>query len=136
MELADTSWYSNYVEVVRVAAVVPVLGMSMADDTLEPNLIDAIMSGKAVLFLGAGASFGAKSTDGRSIPLAEELKLLIAKKFLGPSYENADFKTVYDFSRRRTPMCENFNCSSTRLCLRTNQRRFIILCPSLSGLAY
>jgi hypothetical protein len=47
------------------------------------------------LFLGAGASFGATSQTGNKIPMADELKRLIA-----------DFKTVYDFAASNSSVRE------------------------------
>lgn len=65
---------------------------------LDAGLVDRVATGKAVLFLGAGASIGAKRTDGSGIPDAGELGRRIATKFLGPGYDNADFKTICDFA--------------------------------------
>ena len=54
--------------------------------------------GRAVLFLGAGASVGAKRKDGSEIPDAKELGNRISKEFLSSEYANADFKTICDFA--------------------------------------
>ena len=70
----------------------------MSETMVDKGLIDAVRAGRAVLFLGAGASFGAKSAGGAKIPMADELKRSIAVRFLEPGYEDADFKTVYDFA--------------------------------------
>ncbi|WP_439556109.1 SIR2 family protein [Dyadobacter sp.] len=52
-----------------------------------PNqLISQIQEGNCVLFLGAGASYGAESKNAGKIPQAQQLSNLLAEKFLGPSY--------------------------------------------------
>jgi hypothetical protein len=70
--------------------------------TAEPlgsgDLADIVRSGRAVLFLGAGASFGAQNTKGTRIPLGSELRDRIATRFLGSGFEQADFKTVCDYA--------------------------------------
>lgn len=79
----------------RAAAIPEVL---MSETIIDKGLVDAVRAGRAVLFLGAGASFGATATSGAKIPMADDLKRLLAKRFLEPGYEDADFKTVYDFA--------------------------------------
>jgi tetratricopeptide (TPR) repeat protein len=70
----------------------------MTKKQIDLSLVDSVKNGKAVLFLGAGASVGAKSDAGQSIPLGNELKTLITKKFLGGGFDELDFKTIYDFA--------------------------------------
>lgn len=64
----------------------------------ETVLLSAIREGRAVLFLGAGASVGASRADGKKIPTAKELGARISEKFLGPGFDGADFKTICDFA--------------------------------------
>ena len=64
----------------------------------ETALISAIREGRAVLFLGAGASVGATRTDSKKIPTAKILGARIAENFLGVGFEDADFKTICDFA--------------------------------------
>ena len=73
-------------------------GRSLPHVTLDSGLIDAVRSGRAVLFLGAGASLGAKNAAGRLIPGAAELTKRIMSEFLGPGYDELDFKTAYDLA--------------------------------------
>lgn len=68
----------------------------------DSDLLDIVRAGKAVLFLGAGGSFGSSDSRGTKIPLGGELKDLIAKKFLGDGFEEADFKTVCDFAASKS----------------------------------
>lgn len=72
--------------------------MGLATLTLDAGLIDSVTGGKAVLFLGAGASLGARRKDGAEIPAAAELGKRIATEFLGSGYDNVDFKTICDFA--------------------------------------
>ena len=65
---------------------------------LDPVLVDAVSSRRAVLFLGAGASLGATKANGETIPDAQTLGSMLSKEFLGSDYNRADFKTIYDFS--------------------------------------
>lgn len=53
---------------------------------LPTTLLDAIESGNAILFLGAGASFGAMHPSGNKIPSAQELSDMLANKYLDSSY--------------------------------------------------
>ena len=63
------------------------------------HLIEQIKAGNAVLFLGAGASRGARDDQGREIPDGRELSKMIASKFLGPDYENqTDLSYISDLS--------------------------------------
>lgn len=78
----------------------------MSAKVVDEGLIDSVRAGRAVLFLGAGASFGATSAGGAKIPMAEELKRLVAARFLEPGYEDADFKTVYDFAASNSSVRE------------------------------
>jgi tetratricopeptide (TPR) repeat protein len=64
----------------------------------DAALTDAIRDGRAVLFLGAGASIGATKGNNVKIPNARELGKNIADKFLGPGFDEADFKTICDFA--------------------------------------
>lgn len=65
---------------------------------IPPDLVDKIRAGKAVLFFGAGASFGASHPEKRIIPLGDALKRLIALKFLDATYADFDFKSICDFA--------------------------------------
>jgi tetratricopeptide (TPR) repeat protein len=70
----------------------------LASIELDLGLLEAISAKRAVLFTGAGASFGAKRDDGRTIPMAQALANSLSRQFLRSVYDNVDFKTVYDLS--------------------------------------
>ena len=67
----------------------------------DDHLPEIVRSGRAVLFLGAGASRGARDAKGDMIPLGNELKRKISDQFLGAAFDEADFKTVCDFAASR-----------------------------------
>ena len=55
----------------------------MGDITLSPSLISAVREQRAILFLGAGASVGAKAAGGEKIPIGDRLRDKLCDKFLG-----------------------------------------------------
>ena len=77
---------------------------------LPRDLIGAVAEGRAVLFLGAGASRGAKDAQGHDIPTAGDLATRIAEKFLGKEYKDYDFRSAYDLacSVRDVPTVQKF----------------------------
>lgn len=64
---------------------------------LPADLVRDVREGRAVLFLGAGASVGAKAAE-RSIPTGAGLAKLLRDAFLDDSYEGLDFRSIYDLS--------------------------------------
>jgi hypothetical protein len=62
------------------------------------ELVDAIREGRAVLFLGAGASRGAMDEKGAEIPTGILLAEMIVNWFLGKEYLGSDFRTAYDLA--------------------------------------
>jgi tetratricopeptide (TPR) repeat protein len=77
---------------------------------LPRELIAAVADGRVVLFLGAGASRGAKDDGGNDIPTAAELAAKIVETFLGKEYEGYDFRSAYDLacSVRDVPTVQKF----------------------------
>lgn len=67
-------------------------------EVVHSGILDAIKDGRAILFLGAGASIGAVKADGSKIPDGKALARILSQKFLGGDYDDAPFKTVYDFA--------------------------------------
>lgn len=55
---------------------------------IPPALLQAVKDGKAALFLGAGASVGAKASDGRVPPVGAQLAKKINERFLGGEEED------------------------------------------------
>ena len=60
-------------------------------NTLLKNLIE---SGKVIIFLGAGASYGSQSFNRKNLPLGNQLAEMMAKE-MGIEYENEDLSVVY-----------------------------------------
>jgi tetratricopeptide (TPR) repeat protein len=50
---------------------------------VPPSLLNAVREQRAILFLGAGASIGAKSATGEGIPIGDKLRDKLCDKFLG-----------------------------------------------------
>jgi len=65
---------------------------------LPKMLIDYVREGQTVLFLGSGASFGAKHPEGITPPLGQNLSDLIANKFLGDDYLGYPLQQVADLA--------------------------------------
>lgn len=62
----------------------------------EP-LINQVLGNQAVLFLGAGASAGAKSSNGDTPPLGNTLRDSICDKFLGGSLKDRSLAEISDY---------------------------------------
>lgn len=61
-------------------------------------LIDQIRQGQVVLFLGSGASFGAKHPEKKSPPIGNQLASLICDKFLGEEYKHLPLTQVAELA--------------------------------------
>lgn len=64
----------------------------MAD--IPPVLVQTIRDQKGILFLGAGASFGARHPDGRKVPSGNGLRDLICDQFFGGSLKDRTLLAV------------------------------------------
>lgn len=71
----------------------------------EP-LLDSIRAGSAILFLGAGASRGAKNDAGEQPPDGNELKEIICDKFLGGSFKDKGLEFVAELAASETDLFE------------------------------
>lgn len=68
-------------------------------------LVDQIRSGRVVLFLGSGASFGAKSEkEPSSPPLGNGLANLLSDKFLGGEGKNKPLSIISEYCLTRTDL--------------------------------
>jgi tetratricopeptide (TPR) repeat protein len=65
---------------------------------IPPYLEEQIRAGRAVLILGAGASLGAVDAKGNSAPKTDQLKDLIADKFLGGKLKNRSLSQVAEYA--------------------------------------
>jgi len=66
--------------------------------SIDQGLIDEVRNGRAVLFLGAGASLGAEDGQSHKIPGTDELGKLIRDEFLDDTYAHLDFLQTCDFA--------------------------------------
>lgn len=66
---------------------------------IDENLIAEVKGGRAVLFLGAGASLGATDQAGSPIPGTLELGRAIASAFLEPRAVDLDFLQICDYAQ-------------------------------------
>jgi len=71
---------------------------------IPPNLINQVRQGRAVLFLGAGASLGARTHDNSEPPLGDELRTRIAKKFLSGDYSSESLAWVSELAISATDL--------------------------------
>ena len=71
---------------------------------LTDTLITAVTRQTAVLFLGAGASFGAQHPIGAKIPSAEELKTELCNEFLGGRLKNRSLSHVAEMCISETDL--------------------------------
>lgn len=66
----------------------------MSADLIPPALINAVQEQRAVLFLGAGTSVGAKHPTHKEVPLGDRLRDEIADRFLGGLLKNKPLTAV------------------------------------------
>src|SRR5271154_7085642 len=65
---------------------------------LPDILVSQVREGKAVIFLGAGASRSAKTADGRSAPSTQQLGMQLADKFLGGQYKDHPLHQIAEYA--------------------------------------
>ncbi len=77
---------------------------------IPQNLVDEIAHGNVVLFLGSGASIGAKNSKGQDPPVAPELARSLAERFLGGELADAPLHTVAELaiSERDLPTVQEY----------------------------
>lgn len=61
-------------------------------------LVSQVREQKVVIFLGAGASLGAKSAGGKKAPSTQQLGVLLADKFLGGKYKDHPLHQIAEYS--------------------------------------
>ena len=65
---------------------------------IPPFLAEQIQASKVILFLGAGASLGAKDPKGNSPPSGKKLGEMLADKFLGGGFRDASLNQIAEFA--------------------------------------
>lgn len=76
------------------------------DSFLTPWLIETIARGDAILFLGAGASMGARGKRGEQAPSGDALRDLLADRFLGGALKSKPLSQVAELSKNETGLPE------------------------------
>jgi hypothetical protein len=69
-------------------------------------MMGKILRGEAILFLGAGASFGARSADGTSPISGGQLRDMIADEFLGGEQKDQPLTTVGEYAKYQSSLPE------------------------------
>ena len=73
---------------------------------LPQNLINQVRQGRAILFLGAGATKGARTIDGRDPPLGNGLRDRIAERFLTGDYSSESLAWVSELATSASDLFE------------------------------
>jgi len=76
----------------------------MAGILLAPWLIETIQKGDAVLFLGAGASYGAVGPKGEKPPSGDKLRDLLSDKFLGGALKKKPLAHVAEMAKSESSL--------------------------------
>lgn len=76
------------------------------DSLLTPWLIETITRGDAVLFLGAGASMGARGKGGEQAPSGNALRDLLADRFLGGALKDKPLSQVAELAKNEAGLPE------------------------------
>ena len=71
---------------------------------LTPWLLNQIRDGKAILFLGAGASYGARGPDGEKPLSADELRDKLSEKFLGGELKDRALSEVAEYAKNESSL--------------------------------
>ena len=73
---------------------------------LSPRLIEQIRDGEAILFLGAGATFGAVGANGEKPLSADALRDYLADKFLGGGLKDRPLAEVAEYAKNEASLNE------------------------------
>lgn len=66
---------------------------------LTPTLIETIQRGDAILFLGAGASVGAKGSKGEVAPSTDQLRDILCDRFLGGKLKSLPLSQIAELAK-------------------------------------
>lgn len=76
------------------------------EEIIKPWIIDKIIHGKAILFLGAGAAFGSKGDNGETPLSGFGLRDAISDKFLGGEEKHKTLVQVSDYAKHEAGLFE------------------------------
>ncbi|MEH6491659.1 P-loop NTPase [Halopseudomonas sp.] len=78
----------------------------MMEELIKPWILDKIAHGKAVLFLGAGAAFGARGDNGEVSLSGAGLRDAISERFLGGEEKKKTLIQVADYAKHEAGLFE------------------------------
>ena len=76
---------------------------------LPANLLDAVRNGSAILFLGAGASFGATHPRNEQMPDGNRLRDLLSDRFLSGLLKDRSLAEVSEYAVNETDLHLHWN---------------------------
>ena len=79
---------------------------SPSSQLLTPNLLRRIRDGEAILFLGAGASHGAKHRTNGQVPSTRCLRDALADRFLGGNLKDRPLAEVAEYAKNESSLHE------------------------------
>ena len=78
----------------------------ITQSAFTPWLLEKIQNGEAILFLGAGAVRGAQAPTGEQPPTGDELRDLLASKFLGGHHKDKTLARVAEYAKNESSLAE------------------------------
>ncbi|MCK9202457.1 MAG: SIR2 family protein [Gallionella sp.] len=75
-------------------------------EILTSHLVETIQRGEAILFLGAGASIGAKNEKGEAPPSGYKLRDMISDRFLGGQLKSKSLAQVAEYAKNEASLPE------------------------------
>ena len=69
-------------------------------------MLEKITHGKAILFLGAGAAFGATTHEGKTSLSSDHLRDLLSDHFLGGKHKDKNLVQIADYSKYQAGLSE------------------------------
>ena len=79
---------------------------SLSSHLLSPNLLRQIRDGNAILFLGAGASHGAKHRTNGYVPCTVDLRDALSDRFLGGNLKDRSLADVAEYAKNESSLDE------------------------------
>ena len=79
---------------------------SLSGDLLSPNILRQIRDGNAILFLGAGASHGARHRTNGHVPSTSDLRDALSDRFLGGNLKDRSLAEVAEYAKNESSLDE------------------------------
>lgn len=71
---------------------------------IPERLIEEIKSGRVILFLGAGATIGARTDNGTGVPLGKELGSILSNEFLGGKFKDKPLDWIAELAKSESDL--------------------------------